>query len=134
MAERAPAFSSCTREVITSTESKSIYTSGDITEDVTIMHDGDALADCMVGFSKGGKLSAQAATLPRLVPVRFRLAPNTTILAQASGSSAAERAVLIIATQLTEESSMEEELFAIRCAMQQLAAAMTIIAQRMEIK
>lgn len=132
MADRAPTFTSCVRESVT-TDSRSIYTSGDITEDVTLVHDGDAFADCLIAIVKGGKLSPQAVSLPRLVPVRFRLAPNMTILAQASASSG-DRAVLIFATQLAEESSMEEELFNIRCLLQQIAFTADKLVSRLEIK
>lgn len=133
MADRAPTFSTSARETIT-TDARAIYTSNDtITEDVTLIHDGDAFADCQIAFTKGGKLSPQAPTLPRLTPVRFRLAPGTTILAAASASSG-DRAVLIFATQLAEEASIEEELFNIRCALQQLVVIMDTVARRLEVK
>ncbi len=126
MADNLAPYTSVSLEPVT-TDSRTIYKSGDLCEDVTLMHDGDALADVLWGVTSG-KLPPNAAKLPRLVPVRFKLAPNSTIIAQASASG--DRYVMVIATPLAEEASNEEELFNIRCLLAQLVA----VAARLEIK
>lgn len=114
--------------------SKAIYRSGEHTEDVTLMHDGDALGDVLFGIT-AGKLSSNAGKLTRSVPVRFRLAPNSTITASATAMGAdGTRSILVIATPMTMEASTEEELHKLRCLMEQLVMLMTTLVDRMPIK
>ena len=131
MSNLAP-YTNVSFEPVPSDAARAIYTSADNVEDVTLMHVGDALDDVLWGVTNGA-LTSGAPQLPRLVPVRFRLAPRSTIKILATGATSA-RNVLVIATPLPEEASVEEELFNIRCLMTQLVAIMGTVAQRMEVK
>lgn len=116
----------------TTTEARNIYRSGPVAESVVLINLGDALGEIEFSISRqGGKVDANAPTLPRGIPVPFRLAPDSYIVAV---STAGERSVAVIATPLDYEDSSEEELFNLRCLMEQLIKVMTTVADRMPIK